>query len=261
MLLLAVNACEPVEELVQGMAAPEPASAIYYNAAADLLQPGFSQSLLGNINGQTRAWGLCMADFNGDGKADILCSSTSGNVCIYISSGSGTFTRSVFSWKLPYGGVYALAAGDINNDGKQDFVMACAMNSPSTAPYSLVDGGIYVYYGNGDGTFQGTTYLVSGVVHLAGTLIGNVGSKPMSVAVADVDNDGDLDVVASDITASANNAADIILFKQGKQGPTVTWTPSTIVSAANQSTIDPNIAPYYPPTSWTGGYGPGLRRR
>ncbi len=258
---LAVQAAHAAssQELLEQAATAQvlPTAPIMLATADPLLQPGFNQALLGNLNGQTRAWGLCAADFNGDGRPDILSSSTSGNMFLFTSVGDGTFTRTTFSWKLPYGGVYALAAGDINDDGKQDFVAACGINSPSTAPYSMVDGGIYVYYGNGDGTFQGTTYLVSGVAHMAGEFVGDVGTDSMAVTVGDVDGDNWPDVIAGDLTTT-DGLASVVLYKQMHSGQTVSWSASTIVAAQSLVTPDPDIAPYYPPTTWTGGYGLAL---
>jgi hypothetical protein len=70
----------------------------------------------------------------------------------------------------------SLIHADFNSDGNQDLLVA--------RPDSVDDGGVFWYAGNGNGTF--------------GSLqaIGNALDKPNSVAAYDLDNDGDLDVLA-----------------------------------------------------------------
>jgi hypothetical protein len=257
-LLLVANSANGAGDDLAAMAASEPAGVASASlAAGEVLQPGFNQSQIGDLGGQTRAWGLCAADFNGDGRTDLLSTSTTGNVHLFTANADGTFTRTQLAWKLPYGGVYALAAADFNQDGKQDFVAVCGLDSPSTPPFSMVDGGVYVYYGNGDGTFQGTTYLVSGVTHMAGAFLGDIGTDAMSVTAGDVDGDGRPDIVAGDLT-TVDGVASIVLFKQTRTGQTWSWTSSTILAAQYVTPTDPNIYPYFPPTTWTGGYGLAL---
>lgn len=82
-----------------------------------------------------------VADINGDGRDDIVSLAT-GGISVLLSDGDGTFTNSAsFS---PIGTFnHSLSLGDFNGDGKYDFV---AQDSPS--------GDLYLYTGNGDGTFS-----------------------------------------------------------------------------------------------------------
>jgi hypothetical protein len=76
------------------------------------------------------------ADFNGDGRTDLAVATQDG-VTIFLGKGNGAFRRAA-----TYGaGSSSLALGDFNNDGKPDFVVSMA-------------GGVAVFLGNGDGTFQ-----------------------------------------------------------------------------------------------------------
>jgi hypothetical protein len=74
----------------------------------------------------------------------------------------------------------SVAVADVNQDGRPDLVVANVCFSPNNC-----DGGVGVLLGNGDGTFQtATTYD-----------IGNAFAN--SVAVADVNGDGKLDIMVS----------------------------------------------------------------
>src|SRR5690606_19678641 len=78
------------------------------------------------------------------------------------------------------------------------------------------------------------------------------------ITAGDVDGSGRVDIIAGDILASANNRADIILFRNGgndSNGQPI-WTTQTLVSAENM--LDPESPPYYPPASYLHAYGLAL---
>lgn len=133
-------------------------------------------------------------DFNRDGNLDLavanLCGvdpqCAAGTVSILSGNGNGTFDPPV-SYATG-AGASAIAAGDFNKDGKLDLV---------TANYQSLSGGngsnslgISVLLGNGDGTFQTHTDYPGGEAS-------NLGYSPASVAVADLNADGNLDIVAT----------------------------------------------------------------
>jgi len=115
--------------------------------------------------------GVAVADFNGDAIADVAVAGGSLNVS--LGNGDGTFQAYV---AYPGNGLSALVVADLNQDGKLD--VAASFPSDLVTP-----GGISVFLGNGDGTFQPR------VDYLAGFLTSNV-------AIGDFNGDGNLDMVA-----------------------------------------------------------------
>src|SRR5262249_8643696 len=106
-----------------------------------------------------------IADFNGDGKLDIL--QFAGNVTVMLGNGNGTFQAPIASASAD--SADQLAIGDLNGDGKLDIVI-----------YSVA-GDTTVLLGSGDGKFQATSESYPGGF----------------VALADLNGDGKLDLVIS----------------------------------------------------------------
>jgi uncharacterized protein (DUF2141 family) len=75
----------------------------------------------------------------------------------------------------------SVAVGDLNGDGKPDLVVTNGYNADT-------NGGVAVLLGNGDGTFQAAVTYDSG----------GKGSFANSIAIADVNGDGKLDLVVAD---------------------------------------------------------------
>jgi hypothetical protein len=142
-----------------------------------------------NISGGSG--GAAVDDFNRDGNADVVLADGS----VYLSNGSGNLR---FLASVSLGGV-AVATGDFNHDGNPDLAAAV-----ECAPSGCSSGGqLLTASGNGDGTFQTPTALPSG------------GFYAESLAVADFNNDGNLDIAlmnnCTDSACSAGGSVSIYL--------------------------------------------------
>jgi len=199
--------------------------------------------LLGNGDGTFRAAmtyqvaGLQFAnvaaavDLNGDGKLDLVfvdrdgsTGSTSG-IIVYLGNGDGTFgPEQTYS----SGGYMtnSLVVADFNNDGKPDIVLAnlCAANNAQCASSS--DGSeIAILLGNGDGTFQPAKTYNPG------------GSGTSSIAVADVNADGKLDVV---VTNQGPNSFAVLLGNGDGTFQTANSFPSGGIDPISVAVADVN---------------------
>jgi hypothetical protein len=138
-------------------------------------------------SGGNSAESVSVADVNRDGIPDLVvsnvCASSTncsyGTVGFLLGNGDGTFKSPVSFASGGGGGAHSLAVGDVNADGKLDVVIANYCVSSS----NCINGVVGVLLGNGDGTFQNATAFNSG------------GYFPWSVALADVNGDGKLDIV------------------------------------------------------------------
>jgi hypothetical protein len=140
-------------------------------------------------SGGVVAESVAVADVNGDGKPDLVvanCGSQfdcfgEGLIGILLGNGDGTF-QPVATYGTGGGFALSVAVGDLNGDGKPDLVVANY--------YTYGYGSLEVLMGNGDGTFQTAVPYFSGA------------SGPYSVAVADLNGDGKLDVIVANCSKS-----------------------------------------------------------
>jgi hypothetical protein len=129
---------------------------------------------------------ICVSDLNNDSHTDIVTANMdSDNVGVLLGQGNGTFAT-VTTYSAGIGSrPYSVAVGDVNNDNQLDIISA---NTGSSS--------IGVFLGHGNGTFATvTTYSVG------------IGSHPYSVAIGDVNNDNQLDIVVT-----ITNPDSVIIF-------------------------------------------------
>ncbi|HXZ40390.1 MAG TPA: VCBS repeat-containing protein [Terriglobales bacterium] len=123
-------------------------------ATSDDVLTGFGAVLFGNGNGTFRFGtnlgvngGIATADFNGDGIPDILfvtnnSTDSVGSLVVLLGKGDGTFQSPIITNAGAVLAQVGFAVADVNGDGKPDVI-------------AEVQGGygLFVYLGNGDGTF------------------------------------------------------------------------------------------------------------
>ncbi len=163
----------------------KPDAVLYENGALYLLENNgdgtFATPVLVDTENDFQA--LAVADVNGDGKADIVALTstpvdpitTTNSLLVYLSQGNGTFASPV-TLAASLTDVADMIVADVNKDGKPDIVLLTS--NSNTGASSLTS-----YLGHGDGTFA------------AGVNSTVVGLGPDSLATADVNGDGNLDML------------------------------------------------------------------
>lgn len=220
--------------------------------SAGALQPGFNQQAVGDVGGILRAWGVGVGSFNSatDSIPDIVAGDTQGDVHLRLGDGNGNFSDQGVVINAAFHDAYSLAVGDFNNDSKDDFALASTGGSATAAN----EGQIYLYLGNGDGTFQASGFPQLGVA------IGVAGTDPLALAAGDVDGDGDVDLLSGEVYTGSGDFAEVVLWRnQWIDDGTLTFTSSVLVSGIDRGSSPlPEEPPYFPPNAYLEGYGLAL---
>ncbi len=114
---------------------------------------------------------VAVADFNGDGRPDVVA--VNGGAAVLLNDGSANILGAPTFYNVSPDDAAYVAAGDFNGDGKSDFAV-------TRANANLTD----VYVNNGDGTFGAPTHIANPVSNLTDDIV-----------AGDFNNDGHLDLV------------------------------------------------------------------
>jgi hypothetical protein len=156
-----------------------------------------------------------VADFNGDGKQDIVvANSQSNSITPLLGNGNGTFQSRVDAPAGP--NVNAVVVGDFNGDGIPDLAFAngdcsgCSANSVS------------VILGNGDGTYKAPNTFT--------TTTGSTTTDTYALVAADFNKDGNLDI------AAVNNTTGQIAVLLNNGGATGTFAAPVLYTVGTSPT-------------------------
>ena len=120
----------------------------------------------------TQPGALALADVNGDGKPDVIAGDATG-IDVLIGKGDGTLDPVK---TFPAGGsLSSVTIADFNSDSK-----------PDVAAANAASGGVSLFLGNGNGTFQGVR-----TIALTGS------SVPLSTVTGDFNGDGKADLIVA----------------------------------------------------------------
>jgi len=152
--------------------------------SGDLVTPGQEIALSGASEDFTGA-NVVSEDFDGDGDADLVSVTNFRNMSVSLNNGDGTFALAV-----AVSGAFArstsVASGDFDNDGDVDFVGVSGSTN------------LFIYLNNGDGTFASPSTLNGTILYAPENPDPLIPPRVLEVATtADVDQDGNLDIVAA----------------------------------------------------------------
>ena len=154
-----------------------------------------------NSGAMGSSYGIAVADVDNDDRLDLLLANVAQHtVSVLLGTGTGTFAGGVTYSTGASSAPYRLSVADVNGDGHRDLLTA---NSNTH--------NVGILLGNGNGTFQAVTLISTGA-----------GSRPYGVAVADVNADGQPDVLT--VNSGTHTAGVLLGNGNGTFQPMTTYS-------------------------------------
>ena len=153
--------------------------------------------------------GCCFGDYDNDGDLDLYVGNDGGSNRLYRNDGDGSFTDVTREAGVEGPeGTHGVVFSDFDNDGFLDIYAAGGSYIPERHDESVTkDHPDRFYRNNGDGTFTDRTRAAGAGFNRA---------MSFGISAADIDNDGDMDVlVANTLYRGMKPAANVLLRNNG----------------------------------------------
>jgi enediyne biosynthesis protein E4 len=150
--------------------------------------------------------GVCFGDLDNDGFEDLYVLGSGYSNHLFHNNGNGTFTDITSSAGVAGDPTYYYSSctmGDVNNDGYLDIVAGTTYHPWTNRHPVFVTGYIpgtepdYLFLNNGNNTFTDASES-SGIRNLLGDAVPNGENVTWAVALVDIDQDGDLDLMEAE---------------------------------------------------------------
>jgi hypothetical protein len=163
--------------------------------------------------------GICIADIDGDGKADIVTANNAGGTISILRNTSSPSSIS-FAAKVDVNAnsdPYAIAISDIDNDGKPDLIVA----------NSYLSG--FLGIGNSVTVYRNTS--TSGSISFASGLSFTTGNEPYEIAVGDVNGDGKPDLAVVNYENGGGATNNVSLLRNTSTSGSISFAAQTNLTA------------------------------